>query len=128
MSETQSVADYLDDGELAYAGWAAALRDGLLLGQHCGECGHATAAPKAACARCGNRDLGVAQLPTEGEVHSVTTVQVPPAGFDGPYQVAVVSLGDARAMARIDGEVAIGDSVTLRDTIEIDGRPAPVFG
>ena len=126
--EIHAVADYLDDGDLTYSGWAEALRDGTLLGQHCTECGHATAAPKAACARCGSRDIGVVQLPTEGEVYAETTVAVAPADFDGPYQVAIVSLGEARVLARIDGEVSIGDAVELRDIVEVDGRPAPVFG
>lgn len=126
--EVHAVAGYLDDGDLTYRGWAAALRDGVLLGQHCTECGRATAAPKAACAHCGNRDPTVVQLPTEGEVYAETTVAVAPAGFDGPYQVALVSLGDVRLMARIDGEVAIGDAVELRDVVEVDGQPAPVFG
>ena len=128
MSETQSVADYLDDGELTYAGWARALQDGTLLGQHCSECGHATAAPKAACARCGNRDLRVVQLPTEGEIYVETTVAVAPAGFEAPYQVALVSLGEAQVMARIDGEVSIGDTVQLSDVIDGEDGPAPVFG
>lgn len=128
MSETQSVADYLDDGDLTNAGWTAALRDGTLLGQHCTECGHATAAPKAACARCGSRDIGVVQLPTEGEIYAETTVAVAPAGLEAPYQVAVVSLGEARVLARIDGEVSIGDTVELGDVVEGEGGPAPVFG
>lgn len=126
--EVHAVGDYLADGELTYEGWARALRAGTLLGQHCGDCGHATAAPKAACARCGNRDLAVVQLPTEGEVYAETTIEVVPAGFEGPYQVVVVSLGDARVMARVDGEVAIGDAVELHDVVEADGRPIPVFG
>ena len=129
MSEqVGGIESYLDDGELTYRGWARALEDEVLLGQHCTDCSHATAAPKAACARCGGRDLAAVQLPTEGEVYAETTIGVPPAGFDDSYQVALVSLGDARVLARIDGEVTIGDRVTLQDVIESDGRPAPVFG
>lgn len=129
MSEgAHAVADYLDDGRLTHRAWAQALRDGVLLGQQCGVCGRATAAPKAACGSCGSRVLDVVQLPTEGEVYAETTIAVSPAGFEAPYQVAIVSLGETRVLARIDGEVAIGDSVELVDVTEVDGQPAPVFG
>ena len=122
------VADYLDDGTLTSAAWAAALQDGTLLGQQCRDCGDATAAPKAACASCGSRDIEAVALPTTGTVHSETTVMVAPTGFEAPYQVAVVTVGDARVMARIDGEVAIGDEVEFVDVVEGVGQPAPVFG
>ena len=128
MNETQSVADYLADGGLTHAGWSRALRDGVLLGQHCPDCGHATAAPKAACAKCGSREIGVVQLPTDGEVYTETTVAVAPAGFEAPYQVALVSLGEATVLAHVDGEASIGDAVELCDTVEADGGPVPVFG
>lgn len=126
--ELHAIEAYLDDGELGYDGWTRALRDGTLLGQRCAACGFATAAPKAACARCGSRDLDAVELPTEGEVYSVTTIAVPPAGFDGRYQVALVSVGDAQVMAQIDESVEIGDAVELQGVVEADGRPGPLFG
>ena len=67
-------------------------------------------------------------MQTAGEVYAETTVAVAPAGLDAPYQVALVSLGEARVIARIDGEVAIGDTVELSDVVEGEGGPAPVFG
>ncbi|WP_222912852.1 OB-fold domain-containing protein [Natrinema sp. SYSU A 869] len=100
------------------------------LGQECLECGHATAAPKAAYARCGSRDLETVELPTTGTVYTVTTITVPPRQFSGEdsYQVAIVELNEARVMAHIDGEAEIGDEVRLRGTIEADDAPAPLFG
>lgn len=121
MSDTDPSADRLDHVE-----WADRLRDGDLLGQECAECGHTTAAPKAACARCGSRTLATVTLPTDGIVHSETTIAVPPEGFDGEYQVAVVRLGDAKVMGRIDGTVDIGDRVAFTDVVA-DDHPAPVF-
>lgn len=126
--EIHALDDYLDDGALTNDGWTRALREGTLLGQRCAACGAATAAPKAACARCGSRDLEPVELPTEGEVYSETTIAVPPAGFSGRYQVAIVSLGDAQVMAQIDGSVEIGDDVELQGIVESDERPAPLFG
>lgn len=126
MSETTSPKRRADE-RLEYHDWADALRDGELLGQECADCGHATAAPKAACARCGSRSLDTVSLPTEGEVYSETTVNVPPEGFAGEYQLAVVDLGDARVLVRIEDRVDIGDRVAFAGVIETDGHPAPVF-
>lgn len=115
---------------LTYSDWAEAVRDGRLLGQDCPDCDHVAGAPKGACAHCGSRDIETVELPTEGEVYTVTTIAVPPSQFESKgYQVALVQLGDARVMGRIEGEeVGIGDTVTLTGVIdEDDGHPAPVF-
>ena len=134
MSETEEVERSSDNGDgddrLTYREWAAALREGTLLGQECSKCGHVTAAPKAACAQCGDREISTTKLDTEGEVHSVTTIAVPPERFEGDYQVALVDLGAGRVLARIDGgreTVEIGDRVQFTNAMEADGHPAPVF-
>jgi len=112
-----------------YREWRQHLwEDRVLLGQRCRDCGHATAAPKAACARCGARDLERIDLPTAGEVYARTRIEVAPADFAGPYEVGLVDLGDARVLARLDGEFEIGESVALVDVYEGDLGPAPVFG
>ncbi|MFB6118666.1 Zn-ribbon domain-containing OB-fold protein [Halosegnis sp.] len=114
---------------LTYAEWADAVQEGRLLGLAC-ACGHTNGSPVAACPHCGERDLEQVELPTEGTVHTETTVQVPPAGFqERGYQVVAVSLGDARVMGRVVGDrVEIGDQVSLAGVItEDDGHPAPTF-
>lgn len=116
--------------DLRYADWAAAVENGRLLGQECADCGHVAGAPTGACPRCSARDLSTVDLPTTGEVYSETTIDVSPVQFaEAGYQVAVVQLGEARVMARIDGgQVAIGDEVELSGVVdEDDGHPAPVF-
>jgi uncharacterized OB-fold protein len=115
--------------DLSYDEWADAVREGRLLGLAC-SCGHTNGSPTAACPHCGSRDLKRVDLPTEGVVHTETTIQVPPSAFETRgYQVVVVEVGSARVMGRVgEPEVEIGDEVTLTDTIaEDDGRPAPVF-
>jgi uncharacterized OB-fold protein len=125
-----SVETYLDDGELTHRAWSAALREDVLLGERCTDCGHVTAAPKAACARCGSRDTAVVELPTEGTVYAETTVFVAPAAFSDtePYGVALIDVGDARIMAHVDGDVVAGDAVAFRGTVEQDDTPGPLFG
>ncbi|MCU4741475.1 Zn-ribbon domain-containing OB-fold protein [Natronoglomus mannanivorans] len=113
---------------LSYDEWASALEDGELLGQRCADCGHETAAPKAACGRCGSRGLETVSLPTEGVVYSETTIAVAPAGFDGgSYRVAVIDLGEARVLARLEGDAGIGDSVEFVGSLEGREEPAPLF-
>lgn len=113
----------------SYEEWQRILwEDGELVGQRCAGCGHVTAAPKAACARCGERDLDRLRLPTEGTVYSWTTIEVAPADFDGPYDVALVDLGEARVLGRVRGDPSVGDPVALVDVFERDPGPAPVFG
>jgi uncharacterized OB-fold protein len=124
MSENERTSNVL-----SYADWRDHLESGDLVGLECRFCGHVTATPKRACIECGDRNLDVHHLPDTGTVHSETTVTVPPVGFKGPYQVAVIDLGEAKVMGRIEGEeyVEIGGSVEFVDTVELDGMPAPVF-
>ncbi|WP_135535842.1 Zn-ribbon domain-containing OB-fold protein [Halostella pelagica] len=125
---SESLDDYRSDGRLTTDGWRAALEDGVLLGQTCADCEHVTAAPKAACARCGSRDLSTVQLPEEGTVYSVSRIEVAPAGFDAPYHVGLVTLGDARLTARLSDAAEIGDSVSFQDAVTTPEGPAPRFG
>lgn len=127
MSAADSLDRFLENGELSASGWSRALREGILLGQNCGECGHVTSAPKAACARCGSRDLEVTRLPASGEVYSETRIAVAPEGFDAPYTVGLVSLGEARVLGRVPAEAGIGDSVALAGVVEAGETPAPLF-
>lgn len=120
---------YLEDGELTHKAWTAALREGVLLGKSCAECGHVTAAPKAACTRCGCREADVVELPTRGEVYAETTVYVPPEAFadEDAYGVGLVDVGDARLMAKFEDKPAIGDLVELSGIADQDIAPGPLF-
>lgn len=126
MSEQPEAVDPETD-RVTYADWEAALQEGTLLGQRCADCGHVTGAPKAACAQCGSRALESAELPTTGEVYTETTLEVVPEGFDGPFQVALVTLGDARVMGHVPEDVEIGATVELTGAIDDGRHAAPVF-
>ena len=126
-SETDSAADLPG---LTHRTWSEALRSGRLLGQSCPDCGHVAGAPKAACARCGSRSIETVELPTTGEVYTETTVTVPPEGVEERgYQVAIVQVGEARVMGRIEGEtVTIGDELRLTGYVTGEqGDPGPLF-
>lgn len=118
------------DGSLDAARWGAALREGRLVGQECETCGHVTATPKAGCLRCGSTDLAAVELEPSGEIHVTSHVDVAPKGLDPGYQVGIVELAGAagaRLLARVEGEVDIGDSVELVDVFEAEEPPSPVF-
>lgn len=125
MNETVSVG---------YEVWADALRSGRVLGVTCPNCGATYGTPISVCHDCGGRDLEPVDLPAEGTLYSVTRIEVAPTGFEGPYHIGIVQLGDARITARIEtgGEdivPQIEDPVVLSGVIETDenGLPAPVF-
>ena len=126
--QSTAIEEFVGDDGLSHNDWKRALREGVLLGQECTECGHRSGAPKAACARCGNRELEAVELPTSGDVYTETTVMVPPEQFEGPHRVALIDLGSARIMAALEGDVEIGETVELVGVIEQDTEPGPLFG
>lgn len=113
--------------ELTFHDWQEYLRQGRILGHECDDCGRTTSFPRGACDHCGSRGLTVTELATTGEVYSETQVHVAPEGIDGGYRLALVDLDRARVLGRVDGEVAIGDAVTMKGIFEGNGDPAPVF-
>lgn len=116
-----------DERALDHARWSASLAEGKLLGLECTDCEWTTATPVRRCGHCGSADLAAAELPGQGTVHTETTVQVAPAGFERGYQVAIVEVGDTRVMARLEGSAAIGDKVELVGAFTGGGSPVPLF-
>jgi uncharacterized OB-fold protein len=128
MSEEVSPNDTVRDlDHVDYDVWRDRLEAGVLVGLECASCGHVTATPKGACTNCGARELAGVELPTRGKVYSETTINVPPEGLEGPYQVVMVDLGTTRLLVRAGDGVEIGDEVAFAGTTVADGFPAPVF-
>lgn len=125
----EEIERLIGEGRLRHEAWERGLEAGVLLGLSCGECGYVTATPKAACPRCGSREISTTRLPTTGRVYTKTTVEVAPEAHGGPYQIALIDLGDARILGRIaDGDrVEITDRVRFTDTYRYDGSLTPVF-
>ncbi len=102
------------------------LRDRLirLSGTKCNKCGLVTYPPKAACPRCGSRDVIEIELPREGEVLTYTILNVPIKGFEdyAPLVIALIKLGEAKVLAQLTDvrpeEVKVGMKVkaTIRRT------------
>ena len=115
--------------QLTHEAWAKALESGNPVGVECSECDYVSASPKAACVRCGNRDVSIVDLPTTGRVYSKTTIEVAPKNQGSGYQIALIDLGNARILGRIadDTHVDIDDDVQLHDTYEYDRDIVGVF-
>lgn len=121
------VPAYAEGKGLNHESWARALRDGVLLGQECADCGHVLGTPKSVCPACSGRSLVTVHLPTSGKVFSETTIEVTPEGLDDRYQVAVVDLGPTRLLGRVADKVKIGDSVVFDGFVEYENLPGPRF-
>jgi uncharacterized OB-fold protein len=108
------------------------LREGHLLLQHCGDCGHIQYYQQALCRACGRENLSHRAASGRGKVHSFSVVhRAPGPAFkaDVPYAVLLVELaegprmistyvGDDPAEVTFDMDVAlvcepVSDDVTL---------------
>ena len=77
------------------------LRDGKLLLQHCGECGHVQYYQQAICRACGSEQLEHRAASGRGKVHSFSVVhRAPGPAFKGdvPYAVILVELAEGPRM------------------------------
>lgn len=115
--------------QLTHEQWANALEKESPLGLACSDCGYVSGTPKAACVRCGNRDVSTVDLPTTGTVYSKSTIEVAPGSQGSGYQIALIDLGNARMLGRIaDRErVEIDDEVKLTGTYEYEDDIVAVF-
>ncbi len=99
-----------------------------LSGTKCQDCGLVTYPPKAACPKCGSRNLIEIELPHEGEVLTYTVLNVPIKGFEqyAPLIIAIIKLGEAKVLAQLTDvkpeEVRVG--MRVRATIR---RTAPTL-
>jgi hypothetical protein len=95
-----------------------------LLATKCSECGFVSYPPKAACPKCGSRNIKEIKLPKKGKIISFTVIRVPIEGFKGsdPCILGIIDLGGARILAQLTDtepeELKIGMKVeaTIRKT------------
>ncbi len=78
--------------KLTHVQYFEALKENVLKGLKCLECGTITVPPKAACDECGSTDQEVTQLTGDGTIRTFTVIRVPPEGFQAPYVVVLVQL------------------------------------
>jgi uncharacterized OB-fold protein len=77
------------------------MRDGVLLLQHCGDCGNVQYYQQAMCRECGGENLAHRAASGRGKVHSFSVVhRAPGPAFkaDVPYAVLLVELEEGPRM------------------------------
>jgi len=94
----------------------------------CLDCGYVSFPPKAACPKCGSRNIVREELPKEGKVLTYTILNVPIKGFEdqAPLIVALIKLGDARVLAQLT-DVKPEDIKTGMEVIATVRRTAPTL-
>jgi hypothetical protein len=78
--------------KLTHIQYFEALKENILKGLKCLECGTITVPPKATCDQCGSTNQEITQLSGDGVIRTFTVVRVPPEGFQAPYIVVLVQL------------------------------------
>jgi uncharacterized OB-fold protein len=76
--------------------WRSRTQRYALVGEQCPHCGRYIFPPRDMCPDCAGEAKAQFQLSGKGEVFSFTTIQDPPAGFEGqaPYTLAVIKLDE----------------------------------
>ncbi len=78
--------------KLTHLQYFAALKEDILKGLKCLDCGTITVPPKATCDECGSTNLEVTQLSGDGIIKTFTVIRVAPEGFKAPYVVVLTQL------------------------------------
>ncbi len=78
--------------KLTHLQYFAALKENILKGLKCLDCGTITVPPKATCDECGSTNQEVTQLSGEGVIKTFTVIRVAPEGFKAPYVVVLTQL------------------------------------
>jgi hypothetical protein len=106
----------LDDRETAP--FFAAAAESRLVFRGCVACGRGIHPPSAHCPYCGGWDTRWREAAGTGKVHTWTVVTHPiHPGFETPYTLVVVELGDAadvRLVGRLEGRVALAPGQPMR--------------
>ena len=80
--------------KLYFKDYNEALKQNKLLGLKCRECGAITVPPKMVCRQCGNPEMDVIEVKTDGIIKTFTTVFVGAEGRESevPYILVIVEL------------------------------------
>lgn len=103
--------------KLTHIQYFEALKENILKGLKCLDCGAITVPPKATCDECGSTNQEVTQLSGEGSIRTFTVIRVAPEDFKAPYVVVLVQL---REGPRLTG--LLDDPQPERATMELIGK------
>ena len=78
--------------KLTHVQYFEALKENVLKGLKCLDCGTITVPPKAVCDDCGSTNQEITQLSGDGTIRTFTVIRVAPEGFKAPYVVVLAQL------------------------------------
>jgi uncharacterized OB-fold protein len=78
--------------KLTHVQYFEALKENILKGLKCLDCGTITVPPKSVCDECGSTNQEIIRLSGDGTIRTFTVIRVAPEGFKAPYVVALVQL------------------------------------
>ncbi len=101
--------------------FAVHLKDGVLMGSRCKDCGYQIFPPRADCPECMSDAFELVEYSGKGTLFTYTRIDAAPTGFDDdvPYTIAVIEMeGGGRALGWFgetiaDEEIQIGMEVQL---------------
>jgi uncharacterized protein len=104
--------------KLTHVQYFEALKQNILKGLKCLDCGTITVPPKAVCDDCGSTNQEITQLSGDGTIKTFTVVRMAPEGFTAPY---VVVLAQLREGPWLTGLLNCRDPESA--TMELIGKP-----
>ncbi len=78
--------------KLTHLQYFEALKEDILKGLKCLDCGTITVPPKATCDECGSTNQEIVTLSGDGTIKTFTVIRVAPEGFKAPYVVVLTQL------------------------------------
>jgi uncharacterized OB-fold protein len=98
--------------KLTHVQYFSALKDNVLKGLKCLDCGTITVPPKAVCDDCGSTNQEITQLSGDGTVKTFTVIRVAPEGFKAPYVVVLAQMREGPWLTGLLNSTA-PESVTM---------------
>jgi len=104
--------------KLTHIQYFEALKQNILKGLKCLDCGTITVPPKAVCDDCGSTNQEITQLSGDGTIKTFTVVRMAPEGFKAPYVVVLAQLKEGPWLT---GRLNCRDPESA--TMELIGKP-----
>ncbi len=103
--------------KLTHLQYFEALKENILKGLKCLDCGAITVPPKATCDDCGSDNHEIIELSGKGTIKTFTVIRVAPEGFKAPYIVVNVQLKEGPWLVGL-----LNDLDPDRATMELIGK------
>jgi len=100
------------------------LKDGRIMGSRCKGCGNEAFPPRADCAKCFSGDFEYFEVSGRGTVHTWTTIEAAPSGFEdvAPFAIGVVDLEETGRLLAWFGESIPKEEIGIGMEVQVVPR------